>query len=238
MVTEHSRSENRNLMTQKLKFLQIYRPFRFIKPEGSFLLLMILLNFSALYSQNKLQKQLSAEHIETITINGNQIFNISVMTAKTDVISISSILDGEYQNNYQITTKQQNNQLTLSLAFVSFDDIPDDKRNAHKVIAATLYLEIPEDLVLNIKSDVGSVDLNGNYNSLTIELLQGYCTIKGNTKRATVNTFDGNISVVTKNAKVNANSNHGKVSITKFKASDSIWNLQTINGDITVVKQE
>ncbi len=190
-----------------------------------------------LSAQNKLEKQLFAENIQTIAINGNQIFNILVSTSKKDQIFIYSKLDGEYQDQFQLVTKQQNDSLNLSLKRLPFTTKPDDKRNAHKLVAATLHIEIPEGLNLNILSDIGSVKLNGNFNMLSVELLQGHAEITGFVNNATVNTLVGYIYVKTKNAEVKANSNNGKVEIDKFMAIDSYWKLQSINGDITVINQ-
>ena len=116
------------------------RPFRFLKLERSFLFIAFIFYSVIGFSQNKLQKQLSAEHIESININGNQIFSISVSTSNTDEIKIISVLDGEYQNDFQIVLNEENHALNLSLQRLSLTEIPDDKRNAHKVIAATLHL--------------------------------------------------------------------------------------------------
>jgi hypothetical protein len=192
----------------------------------------------ATQAQNSLEKKLVSDGIETISINGNQIFTISVSTSKTDQITIKSMLDGEYQNEFQIVMLRENETLQLSLEHLSFNAIADDKRNAHKVIAATLHLEIPENLSLNILSDIGSVDLRGHFNSLSIELLQGYCEVRGNTNTARINTIDGNINVATQRATINAKSNNGTVTLDEFSISNSMWKLQTINGDITVVKPE
>lgn len=189
-------------------------------------------------SQNILNKEIKADGIDTISIDGNQIFNISVETTKADYISIASKLDGEYQNAYQIAVKYEDNELILGLEFMSFEDVPDDKRNAHKVIAATLVLKVPENLNLNISSDVGSVDLKGDFNMLLIKLLQGHCLVNGMSKITFINTIDGKISVVTNSANVNAISKNGTVVIEDFEDLVSQWNLESINGDITVVKKE
>lgn len=212
------------------------RPQRFFKSLRSFLLMVFLLYSVIGLSQNILQKQLPAEHIKTISINGNQIFNISVSTSKTDKINITSTLDGEYQNDFQLDIKEDEQTLNLSLAHFSFMEIPDDKRNAHKVIAATLQLEIPEELELNIQSDIASVDVIGNYKSLYIELLQGKCNIEGVAKTATINTLDGDINVITQNATIEANSNHGEIIVDEFEYSEALWKLKSINGTITVAK--
>jgi hypothetical protein len=189
-------------------------------------------------AQNVLEKKLQADGIETITIEGNQIFKISVLTSKTDYITIKSTLDGEYQNQFQIVTEYVNDKLKLRLEQLTFTVISDDKRNVHKVIAATLLLEIPEQLSLNIFSDVGSVALNGDFDLLSIELLQGHCEVIGRANAATINTIDGAINVVTQSASIYATSNHGNVVIDEFSESKSVWKLESNNGNIRVAKRE
>jgi hypothetical protein len=189
-------------------------------------------------AQNVLEKKIIADKIDTISINGNQVFSISVSTSKTDYIVIKSTLDGEYQNQFQIIAEEENDNLKLSLERVTFAVIADDKRNAHKVIAATLHLIIPEHLSLNIFSDVGSVQLNGDFDFLSIELLQGQCEVIGKVNKATINTIDGDINVVTQSANINAKSNNGNIVLDEFSISNSMWKLQSINGDITVVKPD
>lgn len=203
-----------------------------------FALYSFLLTSFSVEAQNVLKKTLKADDIETIVINGNQIFRISVSTKKTDVITITSTLDGEYQNEFQITTEENDKKLTLSLEHLSLNTIADDKRNAHKVIAATLYLQIPEELNLTIKSDVGSVDLKGDFKVLSVELSSGHFEFTGKARAATVNTIDGDIKVLTSNATVSAYSNHGEVKLDEFAESNSNWKLRSINGNISVVQQE
>lgn len=199
------------------------------------LFMLFILSPLTIDAQNVLEKNIQADGIKSISINGNQIFNISVSTSETDKISVTSILDGEYQNDFQVVIKEENNTLQLSLEHLSLEEIPDDKRNAHKVIAATLHIEIPEQLILNISSDIGSVSLKGDYKALYIELLRGQCNIEGEVKTATVNTLDGNINVVTNSATIEANSNHGEITLDEFSNKNSIWELTSIYGDITVV---
>ena len=198
--------------------------------------LIFLFGFMISLAQNKLQKEIPAAHIETISINGNQIFKISIATSNTDKINVISILDGEYQNDFQIVIKKEHQILNLSLEHLSLQEIPDDKRNAHKVIAATLHLEIPERFNLRISSDIGSVELEGIFNSLQIELLQGHCIIEGKAKKGIINTLDGDIRLKTDSASVEANSNHGRVTLDTFSNLNSIWKLKSINGNITVGK--
>ncbi len=200
-------------------------------------LVFFILSSLIIKAQNILETHIQADGITSISIDGNDIFKISVLTSKTNQIKMTSTLDGEYQNDFQMVSIKENHTLNLSLEHLSFMEIPDDKRNAHKVIAATLYLEIPEQLIVTVLSDIASVDLNGKFKSLFIELQQGKCSINGDVETATINTFDGDISVITRSATVNAQSNHGKVDLDKFYDLDAAWELKSINGDITVEKQ-
>ena len=197
--------------------------------------MLFILSPLTIDAQNILEKNIQADGIKSISINGNEIFNISVSTSKTDKIKLTSTLDGAYQNDFQIVVQEEESALNLSLEQVSLEDIPDDKRNVHKVIAATLHIEIPEQLNLNVSSDIGSVNLIGTFNALDIELLRGQCNIKGKVKTATVNTLDGNIYVITNSATIEANSNHGEINLDKFSNKTSLWILTSIYGDITVI---
>lgn len=203
-----------------------------------FILYILLIVSLGLDAQNVIEKTIESKGIETILLNGNQIFEIAISTTTNDYITVTSTLDGEYQNQFQIIARQVDNQLELRLVQFEFTTIIDDKRNAHKVIAATLDIKIPNGLNIDILSDIGSVDLEGNFKSITIELLQGHCTVKGESKDTTINTIDGDINVVTKSAAINAKSNHGNVVLDNFPESNSIWQLRSINGDIAVAKQD
>ena len=186
-------------------------------------------------AQNTSIKQIRADHIKEIFVDGNQLFLIDVKTSRSNIIRINSIVDGEYENEYQIFTSINGDRLDIKLEQIAFREIADDKRNALKVIAAKLLLEIPQKKNLSIESDIGSVILNGSFNSISIQLQQGYCNLKGNTKEALINTIDGNINIQTGDAKiVSAVTNNGKVNIYPFKVKSSLYNLKSINGDISI----
>ncbi|MDB9720945.1 hypothetical protein OAA67_03610, partial [Winogradskyella sp.] len=163
---------------------------------------------------------------------------ISVSTSQTKYITVTSTLDGEYQQQFQIITKQEANQLGIKLEPFKFATIADDKRNAHKVIAATLVLEIPEGLNLNIISNIGSVNLMGSFNKLNINLSQGHFYTKGDANSASISAVEGYIKVITTYANVEAISQNGMVILDVFKSNNTSWKLNSINGDITVAKQE
>jgi len=193
---------------------------------------------SIVHSQNNRYERIVSESIQTIAINGNQIFKIEVETHSSREILLRSKIDGEYQDLFQITNSTEGSVLTFQLEENPVVSIPDDKRNAHKVVAATLRLTIPKDMNLDIVSDIASVKLKGSYRQLTIQLLEGFCEIYGEIYMATVNTVNGGITVKTSRGEVSATSRYGKIKADDFKRKEGKWLLQSIRGDITVINED
>ena len=190
------------------------------------------------FSQNTSKNILQAKGISEIIVDGYQIFNISVIASDTDKIIVSSITDGEYQNDFKVVSEVKGNQLFLKLERTALHQTPDDKRNAHKVVAATVTLELPENLKLSIKSDIGSVAAKGNFFELKLNLEQGGCYIEGFVRFATIETVDGNIFVKTNNAIIETDSRHGLVNFPNDIMGFNVWRLKTYSGNITVKKLE
>ncbi|NNE31287.1 MAG: hypothetical protein HKN40_02850 [Winogradskyella sp.] len=206
--------------------------------KAFFIVLISLLSGFGTAAQNSLSKDFSAENISTVKIDGSEIFNITVESSISSRISLTSILDGEYQNQYQIVTQRNTDTLNISLKIIPFTTQTDDKRHAHKVIAATLHVELPDNLDLKIGSDVGSAIINGKFKRLSVALLQGNCFFEGKASTALINTIDGTIKVITKNANVHAISKNGIVNIDTNKPTGDSWRLESINGNISVHNQE
>ena len=198
-----------------------------------FLFLLIVAS-SFCFSQNKTESTYDAKLITKVVVNGNEIFNTDVVETDGDFIKIESITDGEYQNDFRIVSELKANILYIALQASSIENLPDDKRNAHKVIAATLKIKMPSKKSLSIKSNVGSVNLNGNFNEINVELKQGDFIMEGVAKLAIIKTFDGNIYAKTKNTIIETDSHHGLVSIPNGSFGFNLWKLKTIGGNIKV----
>ena len=204
----------------------------------TFLLSLILLTSFCVNAQNRGEDSFSSKGISEVIIDGEQIFNISVVTKKTETISLKSLSDGEYGNDYKVISEVKGKRLFVKLKRVAIVDTPDDKRNAHKVIAATLKIIMPEELNLSIKSDIGSVEAKGKFKQLNFNLSQGGCNIDATARLATVRTIDGNIFVKTSNAVIETDSHHGLVDFPSDMFGFNVWRLSTNGGNITVKKQE
>ena len=204
---------------------------------GVFLILTCVLSICA-GAQNTNKATYIGEDISKISIDGNSIFTISIKTSETDQISIESLIDGEYGNTFKVITEEKNGQLHIALKRASLNIAPDDKRNAHKVVAATLKLDIPANKDIDIVSDIGSADLQGTYNTIALKLFDRNFNFNGIAKSAKIETRDGHISIKTSDALVETDSHHGLVKIPNDMFGYNVFKLKTHGGNITVTKIE
>ena len=68
-----------------------------------------------------------------------------------------------------------------------------DKLSAHKVFSLEIKLIVPENLKIEIESNIASVTAIGEFEYLQIQLKQGNCEVLNFSGNALVNTFTGNI---------------------------------------------
>lgn len=188
----------------------------------------------SLFTQNETIRTFDAKAINRVIVQGDQIFEIEIYAEKRQTIELRSLLDGEYENDFQISALGRDNSLNIKLIESNFSNIPDNKRNAHKVVAATLRLVIPEDLYIEVISDVGFLVAEGQFKSLMANLRSGFFKFSGCATVLQVRTARGNIYVSTKNTSIEATSVKGKVTgLTKVNGTNRAI-LKSINGDIVI----
>lgn len=201
-------------------------------------LCFFLLAIGLSFSQNKANQIFLSDGISEIIINGDQIFHIEIETTDTNEIGVSSLTSGEYQNYFQVTSKVKNGQLFIDLIQNPLTHIEDDKRNANKIVSASVSVILPKQLSLSLKSDVGSADIKGIFRKLQVNLLQGSCNVNGIVQEAIIKTTTGNINAITNNAIIQTDSKSGLVSFPSDMIGYNVWRLTTTSGNITVKKTE
>lgn len=200
---------------------------------------IIFLGFSfQLQAQKVIEKSIDAKAINTLIIDGNTIFRINIETLNTNVILAKTRSEGEYGEHNILATKVQNDTLFVSSKLQPFFTDSNNKSTAHKVIATDLDLVIPQHLSIYIKSDIATTNLQGVYNDITIELINGNCILKSYAGNAIINTIHGYIDVQTRDAKIEAFTKNGNITSVNFFQNEFILKLNSINGNIRVTKTE
>ncbi|HER39593.1 MAG TPA: hypothetical protein ENO10_00045 [Salinimicrobium catena] len=198
-----------------------------------FLLIFLFLSFTA-RSQKETTQTLDASGIETIVLNSDEIYRISVQAVPGDQITVNSRTDGEYFNNISLDSEVKRKVLYLNSRFREILQSGFDKLSAHKVYAMEVKLQIPEGMKLEVRSNVASVFMEGGYDEVLLQLKSGSAYLENFKGDAVINTYEGNIEVEAESAEVEAESRHGKVSVPDSINGFYKLKLISINGNIKV----
>lgn len=187
-------------------------------------------------AQKDTRQSIDAQAVERLVIHTDEVFRISLHAEKTSQISITTHSEGEYFDNILLQSELANGTLQLVTEYPERLAGGFDKLSAHKVFSLEIDLVIPENLEVEIRSNIASVIADGSFLSLFADLNQGYCKLQNFAGSAVVNTFRGNIEVETTGGIVEASSRHGQVEIPDFMTGRNPLKLTSIDGNIRVVK--
>lgn len=201
-------------------------------------ILLLLIAITSVCAQKSTEKIWNADVINTIVIDGENVFNITVSNSPSNTILLKVKIEGEHANQLVMVDSIVNKQLYISSSFQPLFVKDNDKLSAHKVMSVEYQLLVPKNIKLEIKSNIGSVDLVGTYPSVFIELNQGNCNLKQFLGNASINTVNGDINIETDHAKVEAFTKTGQITLTQFKFLKYNLNCHTINGNIKITKTE
>ncbi len=187
-------------------------------------------------AQRNTQEKIDASNIQSIRIDSDEVFLVTVKTAAVSQISIKTHSEGEYFDNILLRSKVEGGELVLSSEYPEMLTGGYDKLSAHKVFSLEIELEIPKGLELSVTSNIASLIAEGNFKAVYANLKQGYCHLLDFSGAAEINTYKGDILVGTKKGIIEASSRHGNVQVPDFLPGRAPLKLTSIDGNIKVVK--
>ncbi|WP_223032520.1 DUF4097 family beta strand repeat-containing protein [Hanstruepera marina] len=191
-----------------------------------------------LFAQKIIQEQIDASQITTVSISGDGMFKINISTQKTNVADVTLNIEGENFEQVILQAYRKHDTLFLGSAYQPLFTPPDDKLSAHKKISIELTMVIPEHLAVDTSSDIASVFVNGIYENLIAQLLNGHFNATAFSGNLLVNTLHGNIDVNTNAAELNLKSKNGSIKQQTINNGINKITLHTVNGNISVTKTQ
>lgn len=193
---------------------------------------------SITFAQKQMVLTEPAEQLKGIFIESDQVFQIYVKTTNSDQLVISTEVEGETFETLEIDTRLQNELLYVttgrSVGFKAFDD----KLAAHKVLSVVLHIELPKDKELWVDSSLASVEAQGAFSYVNLNLSGGRVDLLNFSGNGVVNTLRGAIAIETQNTEVNASSRNGTVDVASSPLQLYELVLKTVDGDISVSQSE
>ncbi|GAA4309345.1 hypothetical protein GCM10023115_35830 [Pontixanthobacter gangjinensis] len=201
-----------------------------------FLILCGILLGSIVTAQKDTREIFSAENINSININTDEVYLINIITSDASQIEISTHSEGEYYDDILVESSITGDQLNIRTEYPQRLAGGYDKLSAHKVFSLEIELRIPGELEVAIRSNIASVQSKGGFKSLHADLKQGYCKLLDFSGIAVINTYSGNILVETASGLIEASSRNGRVEVPDFLPGRNPLRLTSIDGNIMVRK--
>jgi len=200
--------------------------------------LLIFFTANLISAQKVVKKSIVNPEITAINIDANNCFELFLDTADGSEMVLEATIDGEYENDLVLTSKQQGRTIQVSSGFRPTFKNPNDKLSAHKVIAIALKIYVPENKSVTIYGSNCNVTASGAYRKLNITSNDGKCTLNEVSGSIAVMTQSGHILAYTKGGDINAKSKYGIVESDKIPGNQDRYNLTSITGDIRIKKTE
>jgi hypothetical protein len=200
----------------------------------------ILILFSSFcFSQKQTESLFDIDSsIDNLVIDLNNVFSVKLIATDSKQIIIKTKSEGEYANHFILSKKLRKNTVFISgnIGF-SFPDFK-DKLSAHKVHSIEVELIIPDHLMTSISSDIGNVSAEGNYKSLSINLLSGNCYLDNIYGNIIIKTINGDINLKAKKGVIKATSSLGVITKQEIPLGISNFSLKTTKGNINIAKAD
>lgn len=215
--------------------LTIHRDYAKMK----YIILLCSLSLSiTVVAQKRLSQTYDAVEIQELYINSNEIFQIHILVIDSDQVTVHTVIDGELFSSTLLHTVIENKVLKITTGSTPDYTPFNDKLAAHKVLAITIKVTVPIGTDLSIYSTLANVEARGQFGQVRVDLGRGRFVGEAFRFResANINTLYGSITLGTAQANLSAQSRYGTLVLPAQMTTGPLLHLQSIDGDISVVK--
>ena len=108
-------------------------------------IILILLLCSKSFSQKIIEKEIAANHYNSIEISSDKIHHINLISTDLNTISIITRIEGQDHESVVLSLLEKNNILFIEPETTPFFKSINDKLAAHKVQSIEIELKLPND---------------------------------------------------------------------------------------------
>lgn len=185
-----------------------------------------------------MSKTVLANDIHLVQINTANCFEVNLNTFYGNEVNVSAEIEGEYSKDLDLEVKSSGNMVFVEANFVPSFENPNDKLSAHKVVSIRLNITVPSSKKIEIYGTNTRVMATGNYKELQVTLSDGTCELYNVDGNVNVRTQSGTIIVKAEAAEIETESRYGSVEFNSIPSGISKYNLQTVTGNIELIKTE
>ncbi len=159
------------------------------------LFIVLTLSVFAASAQKTIEKQWDRAEVDTLLIDSDAIYRISISSGPGEYISLTARVEGEYSESVVVNSVLKGRMLAVTSGFGPYFEKDNDKLAAHKVLSLEAELDIPEGLVVIVRSALATVEHSGSLRELQVSLSEGNILLDKFTGDARLFTELGDIQV-------------------------------------------
>ena len=150
---------------------------------------------TGIQAQKSLEKQWVAAEIDTVLIDSDAIFRLTIESHDSETITALSQVEGEYNESVVVNSAITGRTLAISTGFSPYFKKDNDKLAAHKVLSVECSLTVPSDMAVVVRSSLASLEARGGLAYLEAVLSDGNITLENFSGDARLETVTGDITV-------------------------------------------
>ena len=157
------------------------------------LLHLVLLWSSLLQGQQLSSKNIAVDLQKKLNVDLTYVAHFEVDTHQENYIQTELAAEGEYRDMYNLSILESEDIYDISLSKNPLYSNFNDKLSAHKVLAITLKILVPSQMVLDIDGLNSIVYTKGNYRELNVFLNEGICFLHHNSIKSKIITAKADV---------------------------------------------
>ena len=194
-----------------------------------------LLLAPSLFGQSTSSLSWSAKNIHSIQLTLPFANQIKIIGEKRSSIKIDYQTEGEYQKELRLKSEEINHELRLEEQLAPSFTPYHDKLSAHKVMASTLTLWLPERISLSLQIQNAKSTISGKISSLSVKQIEGNLHLDAIDAKGHLYTQKAIIQVHQSKQKVFASSKNGRLNGFFSSEDEAQLFLQSRDGDISII---
>lgn len=203
--------------------------------KGIFLVILCF-TYNLGLAQKLVKKSLINPEISFVSLDTKNCFALEMSTIEGNEMIVEATIDGEYKKDLIVKIEEQGKTVHLSAGFSPNFVNPNDKLSAHKVVSIALKIKLPKHKDVKVYGTSCNITASGLFNSLEVILDDGTCTLKQVEELAKVSTQSGDITLYSRSGRVLAHTKYGKLSKERIPKGNNTFTLQTVTGNISLIK--
>ena len=187
-------------------------------------------------AQKAISKSYPASYDTLIQIDTDKCYLAEISAYEGEAVIVEARMDGEYAEALSVNIIEEGKTLRVGADFNPDFKLPNDKLSAHKVVSISLNVRIPAYRDVQVFGTSCNVMLSGAFNTVDVVLNDGSCTLDQVAHNVKVNTQSGNIRLNSLQGAIKAVSHYGKVLQDEIPQGEKRFDLETVSGDITLLR--